>query len=73
MNIKFLKWNDNKDTIPGSEQAHHSKQMFEYVIRAFFTIIAYLLQQVTCLGLAATLWEPNDTAEVLAVQGALDG
>ena len=31
MNIKFLKWNDNKDTIPGSEQAHHSKQMFEYV------------------------------------------
>jgi hypothetical protein len=31
------------DRIPGSEQAHHSKQMFEYVIRAFFTIIAYLL------------------------------
>jgi hypothetical protein len=47
--------------------------MFEYVIRAFFTIIAYLLQQVTCLGLAATLWEPNDAADVLAVQGALDG
>jgi len=39
----------------------------------FFIITSYLLQQVTCLGLAATLWEPNDAAEVLAVQGALDG
>ena len=39
----------------------------------FFIITSYLLQQVTCLGLAATLWEPNDAAEVLAVQGALNG
>ena len=33
---------------------------------------SWLAAQVTCLGLAATLWEPNDAAEVLAVQGALD-
>ena len=38
-----------------------------------FIITSYLLQQVTCLGLTATLWEPNDAAEVLAVQGALNG
>jgi hypothetical protein len=38
-----------------------------------FIITSCLLQQVTCLGLAATLWEPNDAAEVLAVQGALNG